>query len=136
MRNKILFRIQNLYPDYVEKDQQGHLHLWRLNFKVKCPPLICTESLDFLFTFNLCAVSGGFMISAFTYDMNVLYLTFGVMCGTAQSFLYVGGASILYHYFDEKKGLATSRFSSLIFLCSQFQCRLSCVVSTLGLCCT
>ena len=62
-------------------------------------------------TLNSCLTyySSGFIISAFTYNIYVLFVTFGVMCGTAQSFLYVAGASILYFYFDDKKGLATSK---------------------------
>ena len=51
---------------------------------------------------------GGFIISAFSYNIYVLFVTFGVMCGTAQSLSIVGGASILYYYFEEKRGLATS----------------------------
>ena len=52
---------------------------------------------------------GGFIISAFTYNIYVLFVTFGIMCGTAQSLSIVGGASILYYYFEEKRGLATSK---------------------------
>ena len=65
----------------------------------------CKCSFHFCFTCD----SGGFIISAFTYNIYVLFVTFGIMCGTAQSLLYVGGASILYYYFDEKKGLGTSK---------------------------
>ena len=56
-----------------------------------------------------CLDIGGFIISAFSYNIYVLFVTFGVMCGTAQSLSIVGGASILYYYFEEKRGLATSK---------------------------
>ena len=63
---------------------------------------------------SFCLDIGGFIISAFTYNIYVLFVTFGVMCGTAQSLSIVGGASILYYYFEEKRGLATSKVYILI----------------------
>ena len=59
-------------------------------------------------------IVGSFIISAFSYNIYIVYVTFGIMCGTAQSFLYVGGASILYHYFEDKKALATSELISSV----------------------
>ena len=52
---------------------------------------------------------GSFIISAFTSNFYTLFLTLGVMAGASESFVFVGGASILYSYFTDKKGLATSK---------------------------
>ena len=51
-------------------------------------------------------IVGSFIFSSFSYNIYILYVTFGVMCGTAQSFLY--------HYFENKKALATSEFILLL----------------------
>ena len=59
---------------------------------------------------NCLITSGAFIISSFSHEIYVLYVTFGVMCGIAQSFSFVGGASILYFYFKDRKGLATGTF--------------------------
>ena len=54
-------------------------------------------------------VSGSFIISAFSSNLYTLFLTFGVMAGAAQSFVFIGGASGIYSYFKQRSGLATSK---------------------------
>ena len=55
-------------------------------------------------------------MSAFSPDVSVLYITLGVLNGTSQVLLYMGSASILYYYFHDKKGLATSIYLDYIGL--------------------
>ena len=49
------------------------------------------------------------LTSALTYHVEVLFVTYGIMFGAAKSFAFVGGASIIYFYFEDKKGLATGK---------------------------
>lgn len=60
-----------------------------------------------------CCIAGsllacaGFVISAFTNSMEVLFLTFGVMAGFGLSLCYVAAVVIVAYYFDKKRSFAT-----------------------------
>ena len=62
--------------------------------------------------------SGSYIISAFTSNFYTLFLTFGIMSGAAQSFVFVGGASVIYSYFKEIRGLATSKYHKIFVIIS------------------
>ena len=69
-----------------------------------------TIQLYLIFIDILNTFSGSFIVSAFSTNFYILFLTFGVMFGAAQPFVFVGGATVLFSYFKNKKGLATSKY--------------------------
>ena len=92
-----------IFPENCTKLKEIGGLLWR--------PLPWDPPMYIFLTFiDLKHFSGSFIMSAFTSNFYTLFLTFGIMAGAAQSFVFVGGASILYSYFKEKRGLATSKY--------------------------
>ena len=49
----------------------------------------------------------GFLLSAFTHHLELLYITFGLISGFGLSLCYVAAVVIVAYYFDAKRSFAT-----------------------------
>ena len=50
--------------------------------------------------------SVGYLATSFVYDINIFFLTYGMMCGIGISCMAMGSVVLLYEYFDKHKALA------------------------------
>ena len=49
----------------------------------------------------------GFLLSAVTHRLELLYITFGLISGFGLSLCYVAAVVIVAYYFDQKRSFAT-----------------------------